>query len=145
MRKNFKLIAWFAGVVLFLLMATLSSRLGIVMALHGLPPSAQVAPSYPLNEEVFVGSDESAVYFSESVQPLRDFYFSNPTQEARQTAEPLPDGILRLFGSAEVRPLEQDADAVRIKVLSGPLTGEEFWVHLSQLPTPRKATATDVQ
>ena len=126
------------SVLAFLALLVGSARLGVVMALQDLPDSARHKKGYQAGLELRAGQDGGALYFAESVQALRDFYFRYPSEDARQKAEAESQGIRRVFGETKFRTIRQDADCLLVEVLSGPFTGE-FWFHQSQLPEPDRS------
>ena len=45
-------------------------------------------------------------------------------------------GIRRLGGTLDLTTIQADADAVQVRVSSGPMAGAIYWLHHSQMPGP---------
>ncbi|MCB1234133.1 MAG: hypothetical protein KDM91_03590 [Verrucomicrobiae bacterium] len=123
------------GVVFLAGLLTAAALLGVRAARRDLPDSAKKETRYPSGVTVLLGGGEP-VYFADEVRSLRNYYFAYPSAETRREGDAEARGVRRLFGEIEVRTLEQDADAVRVEILSGVLAGKVYWVHQSQLPPP---------
>ncbi|MEZ5433195.1 MAG: hypothetical protein R3F31_18955 [Verrucomicrobiales bacterium] len=116
------------SVLAFLALLVGSARLGVVMALQDLPDSARHKKGYQAGVELRAGQDGGALYFAESVQALRDFYFRYPSEDARQKAEAESQGIRRVFG----RPSSAPFGRMRIA----------FWWRCFQDPLPENSGFT---
>ena len=128
-------VATFAiGGLAFIALIITSALLGIHSAETRLPASASLPEGYPPGTRLLVGKEGEVLYLSDSAQSLRDYFFSYPTSPQRRRGDAETRGLRRLFTEIEIRTIEQDADTVRVELLSGPLQSKIYWVHVSQLP-----------
>ncbi|NNE91154.1 MAG: hypothetical protein HKN23_05865 [Verrucomicrobiales bacterium] len=134
-RKTLRLIGWIFLPIGFIGLSIFAAKLGIAMGRADLPESAKVSTAYPVGIVVVAGRDGDPVFFAETVQELRNFYFQYPEIEQRREAN--LDGetkIRRVFGRVELATLKSDADGVQVQIRTGPLADEVYWIHKSQLP-----------
>ena len=122
------------GSLAFFVLLFWSASLGIRMAEEQLPESAKLPDGYPPGLSVVMGNGSNAVYLSSEPKALRDYFFTHRSSADRRQGDAEAVGIRRLFSDIEIRTLEQDADTVRVELMSGPLQGKVYWVHVSQLP-----------
>ena len=111
--------------------------LGIESALRTLPLSAKSpGDHFPTGSVVRIDGNGEPILLARDVQPLRDFFFSHRTAEARREGDAESRGIRRIFEPLEARVIARDADSLKVTVTTGSLSGLEAWVHASQVPPP---------
>lgn len=121
------------GGLAFFVLLFWSALYGIRMAEERLPESAKLPEGFPPGLTLMVAAGNDAIYLGLKPQAVRDYFFSNRTPATRRQGNAEALGLRRLFSEIEVRTLEQDADTVRVELLSGPLRGKVYWMHVSQL------------
>ena len=106
--------------------------LGIAAAKKTLP-EASLAPSGPEAGEILtLGATEEPIYLAESLQSLRDFYFSYPTADARRAGDAEARNLRRIFENLQAELRSTDGDGAEIEILDGPLAGVTGWIHRDQ-------------
>lgn len=83
---------------------------------------------------VTLGSAGNPVYLGESPEILRDFFLNFTSPGDRASADLTNRGIRRLNSAVEMTALTESSDAVKVKIVSGPISGTVYWVHHSQMP-----------
>jgi len=120
--------------VLFVGTIYTSGRFGVYMAkrkILGPEPSANVSNL----GTVTLGSAGNPVYLGESSEILRDFFLEFTTPGERASADLAERGIRRLNSAVEMTAITENANAVKVKIVSGPISGTVYWVHHSQMPS----------
>ncbi len=144
-KKSLRVLIWVGSVALFCGALIGSAKVGTNAALARLPDSARsgLNNEFPLDVEIVLGSDGEPVFLSRSVQALRDFFFTHPAASSRRAAETEATQLRRFVGEIRARTVRQDADLMNVEVRSGALSGDSYWVHVSQLPQPDQPEVGD--
>lgn len=114
----------------------LSGKLGISAARKRFPGKAEATAAIPKDAPVTLGESGDPIYLAESPDSLRAFFSRYPTEQERSRANLSGLGIRRLGGTLDLTTIQTDADAVQVRVSSGPMGGAVYWLHHSQMPGP---------
>ncbi len=85
--------------------------------------------------KVSLGSAGNPVYLGQSPEILRQFFLEFNTPGERASADLSSLGIRRLNSRVEMTAMSEVADAIKVKVSSGPIAGTVYWIHHSQMPS----------
>ncbi|MAS92649.1 MAG: hypothetical protein CMO55_05575 [Verrucomicrobiales bacterium] len=114
----------------------LSGKLGISAAIKRFPGKSEATATIPADAPVTLGESGDPIYLAESPDSLRTFFSRFPTEQERTSANLSGLGIRRLGGTLDLTTIQADADAVQVRVSSGPMAGAIYWLHHSQMPGP---------
>lgn len=120
--------AAFAGVLL------LSGWLGVETAKRRSAPAEDPVPGQRGEARMVLGSAENPLYLSDTPGALREFFSLHQSHGDRASASLAGLPIRRISSPVELAVLRADADAVEIRLLSGPIAGAVYWLHHSQVP-----------
>tara|TARA_B110000305_G_C19230633_1_gene535039 strand:- start:179 stop:748 length:570 start_codon:yes stop_codon:yes gene_type:complete len=120
---------------IFVLSCYGAGKLAIKMASRDLPQKSEITLETPTlarpislrgsrDEPLFMGSDKEA---------LRAFFANNPTLESRIKASLQSTGIRKIQEAIELQTMRSEADAIQVRVTSGPVAGAVYWLHHSQI------------
>lgn len=126
-------VKWLIVAVLIVLALIGSAWTGISLAKKNLPDWVQEKSEVLKDDEFLIGSEGQMIYLAEKNQDIKDFFNRNRTDEKRAKADLDEINVRRLSAEIRVRVKKRDAGTVSVEVLSGPLNGEAFWMHFSQL------------
>ena len=115
-----------------------SAWTGVSLAKKNLPDWVQVKSGVLKNDEFLIGSEGQLIYLAEKNQDIKDFFNRYTTDEKRKKADLDEVNVRQLSAEIRIRVKKRDASTVSVEVMSGPLNGEAFWMHFSQLRQRKK-------
>ena len=124
--------------VLFVAAMIGSALTGISLAKKTLPDWVGKEVGFLKGDKVEVGLEGQMIYLAEENQKIKDFFNRYTSDDDRLKADVDKAKVRRLTAGVKVRVKKQDAGPVSVEVLSGPLNGEAFWMHVSQLSQSKK-------
>ncbi len=133
---------WRGTVIVVRLLASLlfvlgiygSIRLGITMASNRVPDLAERSGTEPIAEStpLTLGGSGDPIYLADNPDSLRTFFNNYPTPGERASADLRATTLRRVTGEMDMTTLRVEADAIQVRVTSGPIAGAEYWIHHSQ-------------
>jgi hypothetical protein len=134
--QKLRVFTWIGGFVIAFGAIFMSGHLGVEMARNRLPDTKSSAPIDSKTEILRVGRTGDPIYLAQSPESLRRFFAMHPSAGDRSSADLTGLGIRRLLDAIDLTPLRTEADAIEVKIATGPIAGAVYWIHHSQLPPP---------
>lgn len=136
--KSIVLKLFFAAVFLTGLYGSI--RLGTEMAMKRIAASASATAELanPVDTPITLGRPGDPVYLALDRVTLRNFFADYDSPGRRASADLTGLSVRRITSPLQMQATRAEADAVEMKILSGPFAGSVYWVHHTQMPDPSK-------
>ncbi|MCG8602660.1 MAG: hypothetical protein MI807_21125 [Verrucomicrobiales bacterium] len=115
-----------------------SIRLGTEMAMKRIAASTTAEPANPVDTPITLGRPGDPVYLALDRVTLRNFFADYDSPGRRASADLTGLSVRRITSPLQMQATRAEADAVEMKILSGPFAGSVYWVHHTQMPDPSK-------